>query len=158
MENLRHGNGEMVRLRREQYHERRTDPEEQIYLPDFPKAGTIDPAAAGHGGGDYFVCHHFAEALRKDEPPYLDVYRGVAMSAVGILAYRSALNDSVSLEVPDLRKESVRRKYAKDDWSPDPARRRKGQPWPSIEGNIRTSTKALAYAKKCWKRMGYKGE
>ncbi len=157
VENLRHGDRQMVRLVREQYHEQRVDREEQIYKPDFPHHAT-EAAATGHGGGDFFLNYHFAEAIRKNEQPYLDVYRGVAMSIVGPLAYRSALNDSAPLEVPDFRKESNRRKYAKDDWSPDPARRKRGQPWPSIEGEKPIPDKALRYAKKNWREIGYEGD
>ena len=112
---------------------------------------------AGHGGGDFFMLYHFAEAIRKGEPPFLDVYRGVAMSIVGPLAYRSALNDSESIEVPDLRKESNRRAHSTDDWSPDPARRKAGQPWPSIEGRKTPSDEALRYAQANWKEIGYEG-
>jgi hypothetical protein len=156
MENLRYGDRNKVRLVREQYHERRVDPEEQIYKPDFPHHAA-EATRAGHGGGDFFVLHHFADAIRKNEPPFLDVYRGVAMSIVGPLAYRSALNDSETIDVPDLRKESNRRAYATDDWSPDPARRKAGQPWPSIGGRIETSDKALRYAQDNWKEIGYEG-
>ena len=156
MENLRYGDRNNVRLVREQYHERRVDPEEQIYKPDFPHHAS-EATKAGHGGGDFFVLYHFADAIRKNEPPFLDVYRGVAMSIVGPLAYRSALNDSETIDVPDLRKESNRCEYATDDWSPDPARRKAGQPWPSIEGRIETSDKALRYAQNNWKEIGYEG-
>jgi len=102
MENLREGNTNMVRLIREQYHERRTDPAKQIYLPDFPEHH--DKATkSGHGGGDFFMNYHFAQAIKTGEPPYFDVYRGVAMSIVGILAYRSALDNSNTFAVPDFR-------------------------------------------------------
>ena len=157
MENLRHGNTNMVRLRREQYHEKRTDPVEQIYLPDFPEDHE-QAMQAGHGGGDYFMNYHFAEAIRKNEPPYLDVYRGVAMSIVGLLAYRSALNGSGTVEVPDFRKKSVRDQYAQDDWNPDPARHKEGYPWPSVLGNIKPTKKALDYARNIWREIGYEGE
>ena len=33
--------------------------------------------------------YHFANAIRSGKPPYPDVYRGVAMSIIGPLAYRS---------------------------------------------------------------------
>jgi predicted dehydrogenase len=156
MENLREGNTNMLRVRREQYHERRTTPVEQIYLPDFPEHHA-EAMRSGHGGGDFFMNYHFAEAIRRNEPPYLDVYRGVAMSIVGPLAYRSALAGSATLEVPDFRKEAARRKYAKDDWSPDPAQRRAGQPWPSVRGDVRPSREGVAYARRIWRRSGYGG-
>jgi predicted dehydrogenase len=154
MENLRHGNTNMVRLRREQYHERRVDPEEQIYLPDFPEHHER-ATKAGHGGGDFFMNYHFAEAIRTQTQPFLDVYRGVTMSIVGPLAYRSALDDSNTVEIPDFRKTSERKRYANDHWSPDPKRRKKGDPWPSILGDIRPSDEALEYAKRIWKEKGY---
>jgi len=157
MENLRHGHHGMLRVRREPFDKRRGEPTEMIYLPDFPhhhRAAT----STGHGGGDFFTLHEFAEAIRKNEQPYLDVYRGVAMSAVGILAYRSALADSAPMEVPDFRKETVRRKFVNDTWSPDPTKRTKDSPWPSVLGNRKPSREAIETARRIWKKHGYKGE
>ena len=87
---------------------------------------------SGHGGEDLFTNYNFANAIRTGEPPYHDVYHGVAMSIVGIQAYRSALDDGNSVDVPDLRKNSMRAKYRKDHWTADPARRKSGDPWPSV--------------------------
>ncbi len=147
----------MLRVRREQYHEKRTEPDEVIYNPDFPEHGDM-ARQAGHGGGDFFMNYHFAQAIRTGTPPYLDVYRGVAMSTVGILAYKSALADSNTFEVPDFREKAIRAKYAKDNWSPDPTKHKKGDPWPSILGKREPDPKAVRYAKKTWKRQGYEGE
>lgn len=151
-----YGKGSHVTLMRPQYHERRRFSPEITYVPDFPEMHAM-AMKAGHGGGDFFMNWHFADAIRKGEQPYLDVYRGVAMSVVGIQAYRSALADSAPMEIPDFHKESARRKYAKDDWSPDPERRKKGQPWPSVEGNKKPSKQAVAYARKIWRKSGFKG-
>lgn len=123
---------------------------EKRYQPKFPPFAH-KAAKAGHGGGDFFMNYYFAKAIRTDEQPFLDVYRGIDMSIIGILAYRSALQKNVSLEVPDFRKESVRKKYERDDWSPDPARRKPGQPWPSVLGHIQPSQKSDAYAKQAWR-------
>ena len=79
------------------------------------------------------------------------------MSIVGIQAWRSALDDSAAVEIPDFRKESVRRKFASDDWSPDPDRKRKGQPPSSILGHIKPSRQALALSKNVWAAQGYRG-
>ena len=147
----------MIRFRRENFHEGDGKPEENTYQPNFP-AQHEEAMKAGHGGGDYFMNYNFAEAIRRNEPPYLDVYRGVAMSIVGPLAYRSALADSAPLDVPDFRRESDRRQFANDHWSPDPTARKKGDPWPSIRGPVKPSPKALAYAKGIWRKMGYRGE
>ena len=157
MENLRGPASSMLRVRREPFEKKRGEPVERAYSPDFPEYH--DKAMkAGHGGGDFFMNYHFAQAIRTGKPPYLDVYRGVAMSIVGILAYRSALNDSNTAAVPDFRKKSARAKYRNDHWNPDPVRRKKGYPWPSILGNIKPSAKALAYARKVWREMAYTGE
>ena len=80
------------------------------------------------------------------------------MSIAGIQAWRSALNDSAPMEVPDFRDESVRKRYENDDWSPDPARKKKGQPHSSILGEIEPSDKANKLAKKVWASRGYMGE
>jgi predicted dehydrogenase len=155
MENLRHGDTSMVRLRREQYHEKLTTPHEQIYTPSWP-AGCEKAAHDGHGGGDFFMNFHFANAIRSGKPPFLDVYRGVAMSTVAIQAYRSALNDSNSFQIPDFRQKHTRDEHRDDDWNPDPTRHRDGMPWPSIHGELKPSAKAITFAMKTWKKMGVK--
>ena len=157
MENLRHGDRQMVRVRREAFEKSEDEPAEQIYAPKLPEEHA-KAVEAGHGGGDYFTSYHFAEAIRKNEQPYLDVYRGVAMSIVGILAYRSALQDANTVEVPDFRKKEECKKYADDDWNPDPSRRKEGYPWPSILGDIKPPEEGLAYAQSVWKEIGYTGE
>ena len=104
------------------------------------------------------MCYHFARAIRTGEPPFLDVYRGAAMSIVGILAYRSALDDGNTVEVPDVRQPEVRAQIADDDWNPDPSRWREGDPFPSILGKIEPPPEGLAAAQKVWREMGYEGE
>lgn len=154
MENLRWGDRDMVKLIREQYHEKKTTPVEQIYKPEFP-AYAQAAASAGHGGGDFFMDYHFAQAIRKNEQPYWNVYRGVAASIVGIQAYRSALKNSCAVEIPDLTKPAVRKKYKNDNWQPDP---KKGNIWPSVLGKVSPTKQGLAYAKKIWQQVGYEGE
>lgn len=153
MENLRHGNRDMVRLRREQWHEDRVDPEEQIYLPDFPEHHE-QAMRSGHGGGDFFMNYHFANAIRTNTQPYLDVYRGVAMSAVGILAYRSALDDSATYDIPDFRNPADRKAYASDNWRPDPSSQSPDTAPCSIQGRRKPAEQGVAYAEKVWKDMG----
>jgi len=150
MENLRHGDRNTLWVRREQYHERKTTPPEQVYAPGFPVSHDR-AVAAGHGGGDYFTNYHFARAIRSGRQPFLDVYRGVAMSAVGILAYRSALQDSAPFAIPDFRDQALRRKLADDHWSPDPETRTSADPWPSARGEVTISPEARRYAEKVWK-------
>ncbi len=150
------GSGGSVTLIREQFHEPVVHPKNMTYTPEFPVMGDL-ASRSGHDGGDFYMLYHFAQAVRTGRPPFMDVYRGVAMSLVGILAWRSALNDSNTEIVPDFSKESVRKRYENDDWSPDPARRKPGQPCCSIEGDKKMSPFALKYARNIWKKMGYKG-
>lgn len=130
------------------------EPFERTYRPDFPHHAA-QAARAGHGGGDFWTTFYFAEAIRSGEQPYLDVYRGLAMSVVGILAWKSALDNGAPYDVPDFSDESVRQTIEDDDWSPFPEDRRPGQPWPSILGNIEPSPEAIAHAKRVWAEMGY---
>ena len=155
MENLRTGNRNMVRVWREPFDMKKGELQETIYVPNFP-AGHEAAARSGHGGGDYFMNHHFAEAIRSGKPPYLDVYRGVAMSIAGILAYRSAHHNSNTVDIPDFRDKSQRKQYVNDHWNPDPARHKKGYPRPSVLGDLKP--KGLTYARKCWREAGYQGE
>lgn len=149
MENLRHGGQHMLRVHKESFEKDDDEPVERIYDPDFP-VHHDEASRAGHGGGDFFMTYHFAEAIRSGKQPYFDVLRGVAMSMVGILAYRSALAGAAPLSVPDLRVESERRLCENDDWSPDPAVRRAGQPAPSMLGAVEPTEEALSYAREVW--------
>jgi len=157
MENLRYGNTNMLRVRKEPFEKEPDEPVEKIYTPEFPKYAQ-DAVKYGHGGGDFFMNYNFAQAIQTGRQPFLDVYRGVAMSIVGILAYKSALNDSNTFEVPDFRKQSERKKYVHDDWNPDPARHRKGYPFPSILGDIKPSKEGLAFARKIWRNEECRGK
>ena len=98
------------------------------------------------------------EAIRKGKQPFLDVYRGVAMSSVGILAWKSALKDGKPFDVPDFSKESDCRKYESDNWSPWPRNGRRGKVPSSIFGYREPTQKEMSIARKVWKEMGYKGE
>jgi predicted dehydrogenase len=155
MENSRWGNQQMLRVRREPWEKPDGAPVEEIYLPDFPEYHA-EALQAGHGGGDFFMNYHFANAIRTDQQPYLDVYRGVTMSAVGILAYRSALANSAPVDVPDFRDPAARQTFANDHWSPNPAERGPGQPLSSITGEVQLSAETLANARNVWAEMGYK--
>ncbi len=116
----------------------------KAYVPQFPIYHET-ALQAGHGGSDFFVDYFFAEAIRKDQQPFMDVYRGIDMSIIGILAYRSALNDSAPEVVPDFRDETVRKRYENDDWTPDPEKRKPGQPFSSILGDIQPLDDALKF-------------
>jgi hypothetical protein len=76
---------------------------------------------------------------------------------VGILAWKSALADGAPFDVPNFRKESARKPYENDHWSPWPKDAGPGQPPASILGKITPSRKAVTFAKKVWREAGYHG-
>jgi len=104
---------EQVRVWHEHWNKPPETPTERVYMPEFPEHAEL-AAASGHGGGDFWVDYYFAEAIRTNTQPFLDVYRGVAMSSVGILLNRSAQAGSVPLELPDFRDKAAREKYKGD--------------------------------------------
>ena len=153
MENLRLGAMEKVRV----VHEAANLPEggsrERRYTPELPAAA----AGAGHGGGDFFVLHHFAAALRGREEPWFTVYRGLAMTAVGIQAWRSALDNGAAYPIPDFSSETARAAYADDHWSPYPEEAGPGQPPASVLGPLRPTRAQISAARRAWRELGWEG-
>jgi len=148
-----------VRVWHEPWQLRQGELVERTYVPDWPEHAEL-ARRAGHGGGDFWTNFAFANAIRSGKPPFLDVYRGVAMSSVGILAWRSALEDGRPFDVPDFRKESSRQMYEDDDWSPFPSAAGRGQHQlpPSILGYPQPSARGRANARRVWKEIGYTGK
>ncbi|MCX6358606.1 MAG: Gfo/Idh/MocA family oxidoreductase [Armatimonadetes bacterium] len=142
-----------VRRHTEEWMRKSGDPNDITYRPDWPEHGDL-ARASGHGGGDFWTSFHFANAIRAGEQPYLDVYRGAAMSAVGILAWRSCLADGAPQTVPDFRDEEARKAVEHDHWSPFPEDAGPGQPPPSIRGLIEPSPEAIAHAREVWDEHG----
>ena len=83
------------------------------------------------------MLHEFIEAIRTGTQPYFDIYRGLQMSCLGILAYKSALNDNMAFDVPSFASDAELAPYEGDNWSPDPADAGPGQPLPSVLGDIK---------------------
>jgi len=74
----------------------------------------------GHGGGDFLSVYYFVKAIETGTEPYWDVYRATRAASVAILAWRSILNNNMTYDVPDFRKEEDRLKYENDNISPYP--------------------------------------
>jgi predicted dehydrogenase len=128
---------------------------DKVYTPMWPEHGE-EAEKAGHGGGDFWTNFHFGEAIRKGEQPFLDVYRGVTMSTVGILAWKSALEDGRPYDMPDFRSENDRKLHENDRWSPFPKDAGPGQPPSSILGRLEPREEAKELAVKMWTEIGYK--
>ena len=118
---------------------------------DTPRAARSNRSE--HGGADFWTSYSFAQAIRTNRRPYLDVYRAVAMSSVGILGWTSALANGAPVEVPDFEREAERAPYADDHWSPWPRHAGPGQPPPSILGNLEPSAETLENARRIWQAM-----
>lgn len=158
MENCRHGDKYMVRIKREQFEKNQGEPTEKIYLPDFPEFHE-EAIKTGHGGGDFFTNYHFGEAIRRNEQPWLNVYRAIDMTICGIQAYKSVLNDSAPMSIPDFRDEEVRKQHENDHWTPDPVRKGPGQPPVGLISNeIKIPKETMDYCKKVWAEEGYTEE
>ena len=148
---------EQVRVWHEEYALKEGQVTERVYSPEWPEHKE-EASKAGHGGGDFFVNYHFAEAIRTGKQPFLDVYRGVAMTSVGILGWKSALEGGRPFDVPDFRDEAARKPYESDAFSPFPDQehgKAESQPPSSIHGDIRRSPEAEKVAMDVWKEIGY---
>lgn len=60
-------------------------------------------AEAGHGGGDFFVCTAFLDAIQDGETPPIDVHAAMDMTLPGLASIESARNDGAWVDVPDSR-------------------------------------------------------
>jgi predicted dehydrogenase len=130
---------------------------EKCYYPRFPDWAK-EAASAGHGGGDFFTNYYFAEAIRKGEQPYLNVYRGVAMSVIGILAWKSVLNNGNSYTVPDFTREESRKAYENDHWRPMDLDDPNAPPVCSTGKRRDIIPENLARAREIWRQLGYTGD
>lgn len=106
--------------------------------------------SSGHGGGDFYVIYTFIQTLLKGEEPYWDVYRATTASSVAILAWRSILNNNISYDVPDFRKEEDRLKYENDRVSPFPTEGLDAT-IPCSSKPYKPTEKDIAEAKEMWK-------
>ncbi|MDO9581192.1 MAG: Gfo/Idh/MocA family oxidoreductase [Bacteroidales bacterium] len=143
-----------VRIHHEDWLRESGKPNDISYNPDWPEYADL-AKQAGHGGGDFWMNFHFANSIRSGEQPYLNVYRGVAMSAVGILGWRSCLEEGKPFNIPDFQNKEERRTVENDHWSPFPEDAGAGQPPPSIRGFIEPSSDAITHAKEVWAKQGY---
>jgi hypothetical protein len=144
-----------VRVWHDEWDMKEGELKERTYLPDFPEHAAL-AKETGHGGGDFWTNHFFEQAIRTGTQPFLDVYRSVAMSSVGILAWKSALCDGAPFDMPDFKNEYDRKKYENDDWSPFPKHKKPGQPEASILGNRKPDKEAVLYTHKIWESEGYR--
>ncbi len=111
------GDGEKLRLSYNSWEVPEGGEENRIYQPDWPcDAGMAD--VCGHKGGDYWTIKRFLDACLGRTDPWPDVYTACAMSAVGILGWRSVCNRNLAYDIPDFRDEGARAYWQDDRLSP----------------------------------------
>lgn len=91
-----------------------------VYVPPKNEQTEIAMKAGGHDGADYWTVWNFVQDVLNGRTPYMDVYRSAAIAAVGILGWRSVLEDSKQMDIPDFRDKEARDQYRNDDVSPFP--------------------------------------
>ena len=79
---------------------------------------TEEQKKLGHGGIDFWLVYNFIKYLNGEHEPFFNVYRATALSAAGILGWRSVLDKSKEYEIPDFTKEEDKKKYENDFLSP----------------------------------------
>ena len=93
--------------------------EEPIEICDTPYPTEPEKARCfWHNGGDYYITVDFIRCIKEKRQPFFDVYRAAAMTAVGILGWRSSLHNGAEYKIPDFRNESERKAYENDDLMP----------------------------------------
>ncbi len=91
----------------------------QTNTPGWPEYGDL-AGRAGHGGSDFWNIYFFVRAILDDTEPFFDVYRSCAMSAVGIYAWRSCLENGKLSPIPDFRDKAQREAIRDDILTPFP--------------------------------------
>jgi len=83
------------------------------FLPERYRLEAEKGAAAGHGGGDYFIVRDFIDAVKGVKPPFIDVYEACEWTAVGLLSALSVSNRGRAMDMPDFRSKRVKDKAVK---------------------------------------------
>lgn len=93
---------------------------ETSYMPSWNDKDEALIKKSGHGGGDYLTVRMFVECVKEGkQPPHpFDIYSATAMSSVGILGHRSALEGGKVYDIPDFHKEEDRKAYENDYLTP----------------------------------------
>ena len=69
----------------------------------------------GHGGSDFYVMWNFCEKIKGNPAAdIIDVYEAMDMFLPGMFAYRSILNGSIPMQIPNLRNKEERELWRND--------------------------------------------
>lgn len=87
------------------------------YIPEFDIRPDMVEKIKSHGGSDFYAPYFFVQKIlgNPDGKWAIDVYTAVDMGICGILAWRSALNGSVPVKIPNLRNKEEREEFRHDN-------------------------------------------
>lgn len=119
IENLR-GMDDKIMLRYNAWSKPEGTEENNLYTPMWNDPDEERIRASGHGGSDFLTARTFVECIKQGKMPEypFDVYGGVTMSSVAILAHRSILEGGKPFDIPDFRNEQDRKLYENDHSTP----------------------------------------
>ncbi len=156
-----HGHGyfgpQTVRVWHEPWELAEGQVEDMTYLPNWPE-NSEEAEKCGHGGGDFFVEKAFVQSLRTGEAPFLDAYRGITASNVGIIAWKSAHNGGAFMEIPDLRDEAACEAMLRDDLTPFDGVENSTLYPESMRWHREFKPEHYEIAREEWKKLGYTDE
>jgi len=71
------------------------------YDPLRPQESLKEGAGGGHHGSHPHLVHEFVRSLIEDREPWIDVSLGANITAAGICAHQSALEDGKEIILPE---------------------------------------------------------
>lgn len=95
----------------------------ECYEPQSEIGGELAKKFTSHNGSDFYATYFFIQKIlgNPDGKWSIDIYKAIDMGICGILAWRSAVNGSIPIDVPDLSIPSERDKYRNDNACTNPA-------------------------------------
>lgn len=153
-----HGHGyfgpETIRVWHEPWELQEGQIEDRTYLPPWPSDADL-AEKCGHGGGDFFVEKAWAEAIRTGKQPFMNAYRGIMCSNVGIMAWKSAHNHGAFMKIPDLKDEASCKEMLEDNWTPFEGVENSRLYPPEMRWQRVITPDQYDLAREEWKKLGY---
>lgn len=153
-----HGHGyfgpETLRVWHEPWELEEGQIEDRTYLPAWPSDSAL-ANSTGHGGGDFFVEKAWSTAIRTGEDPFMNAYRGIMCSNVGIMAWKSIHDNGKWLDIPDLHSEADCAAMLEDNWTPFEGVEDSRLYPPEMRWQREIPPEQHALAREEWKKLGY---
>ncbi|MCR5458090.1 MAG: Gfo/Idh/MocA family oxidoreductase [Clostridiales bacterium] len=115
----RNGHMNKIFVQADNYSGEYSKPPVEEYDPNTKSS--LDTSKFGHSGSDFYPMYYFIEKIKGDEKAdTIDVYQALDMFLPGLLGYRSVLNGSTPVAIPNLRDKHERDKWRNDTSCTDP--------------------------------------